>query len=133
MLVLLLMSLVGLTGRRALVHVVISSLAVPDALAASHACYVTDRWFSPHFSVVANFRISAWTADIACLVACLPIWPACWLDTFDRSSLSSTGVVQDVWDVYRDELGVVPEEVVMALRDADSRSSVDDFWTIWSR
>ena len=78
---------------------------------------------------MANFRISAWTADIACPVACQPIWAACWLDTPDRSSLSSTRVVQDVWDVHRDELGVVPEEVVMAA----SRSSVDDFWTIWSR
>ena len=36
-------------------------------------------------------------------------------------------------DVYRDELGVVPDEVVLALRGAASRSSVDDFWTIWSR
>ena len=33
----------------------------------------------------------------------------------------------------RDELGVVPDEVVLALRDAASRSSVDDFWSIWSR
>ena len=37
------------------------------------------------------------------------------------------------WDVYRDVLGVVPEEVVGALRDAASRSAVDDFWSIWSR
>ena len=36
-------------------------------------------------------------------------------------------------DVYREELGVVPEEVVMALGDAASGSSVDDFWTVWSR
>ena len=28
---------------------------------------------------------------------------------------------------------MVPEEVVKALRDAASRSSVDDFWTFWSR
>ena len=104
----------------------------PNPLAASHACYVTDRWLSPHSSVVANFRISAWTADIACPVACLPIWPACWLDTPDRSSSSSTRMVQDVWDVYREELGMVPEEVVMALRGAVSRFSVDDFWSIWS-
>ena len=40
---------------------------------------------------------------------------------------------RDVWDVERDELGVVPEEVVLALRNAVSRSSVDDFWSIWSR
>ena len=34
---------------------------------------------------------------------------------------------------YRDVLGAVSEEVVLALRDAVSRSSVDDFWSIWSR
>ena len=104
----------------------------PGALAASQACFVTDRWFTPHFSVLARFRIGAWMADVACPVVCQPIWPACWLDTPDRSSSSSTRVVQDVWDVYREELGVVPEDVVLALRDAVSRSSVDDFWSIWS-
>ena len=35
-------------------------------------------------------------------------------------------------DVYRDELGVVPDEVVLALRCAVAGSSVDDFWSIWS-
>ena len=35
--------------------------------------------------------------------------------------------------MYRDVLGVVPEQVIHALRDAASRSSVDDFWTIWSK
>ena len=72
-------------------------------------------------------------ADVACPIVCQPIWPACWLSTPDRSSSSSTRVVQDVWDVQRDEFGVVPEEVILALRDAVSRSSVDDFWSIWSR
>ena len=47
--------------------------------------------------------------------------------TPDRSSSSSTRMVQDVWDIYREELGVVPEDVILALRDAVSRSSVDDF------
>ena len=128
-LVLLLMLLVGLVGRRVLVLVEISLWAVPGALAASQDCFVTDRWFTPHFSVVARFRISAWMADVACSVACQPIWPACWLDTPYRSSSSSTRVVQDVWDIYREELGVVPEDVVLSLRDAVSRSSVDDFWS----
>ena len=105
----------------------------PNALAASYACHVTDRWFTPHFSVLARFRIGAWMADVACPVVCSPVWSACWLDTPDRSSSSSTRVVQDVRDVYRDELGVVPDEVVLALRDAASRSSVDVFWSIWSR
>ena len=59
-------------------------------------------------------------------------WPACWVNTPDRSSSSSSRAVQDVWDIYRDVLGVVPEEVVLALGDAVSRSSVDDFWSIWS-
>ena len=80
----------------------------------------------------ARFRIGAWVPDVDCPVACQPIWPACWLDTPDRSSSSSTRVVQDVWDVFWEELGVVPNDVVLALRDAVSRSSVDDFWSIWS-
>ena len=104
----------------------------PGALAASQACYVTDRWFTPHFSVIARFRIDAWMADVACPIACQPIWPACWLDIPGKSSSSSSRLIQDVWDVYRDELGVVPNDVVLALRDAVSRSAVDDFWSIWS-
>ena len=51
----------------------------------------------------------------------------------DRSSSSSSRVVQDVWDVYRDVLGAVPGDVVLALRDAASRSAVDDFWFLWSK
>ena len=105
----------------------------PGALAASQACFVTDRWFTPHFSVIARFRIGAWMADVACPIACQPIWPACWLDIHDWSSSSSSRLVQDVWDVYRNVLGVVPNDVVLALRDAVSRSAVDDFWSIWSR
>ena len=105
----------------------------PGALAASQACYVTDRWFTPHFSVLARFRIDAWMADVACPVVCQPIWPPCWSDTPDRSSSSSSRAVQDVWGVYRDELEVVPDDVVLALRDAVSRSAVDDFWSIWSK
>ena len=87
----------------------------PGALAASDACFVTDRWFTPHFSVVARFRIDAWMADVACPEVCQPVWPACWLDTPDRSSSSAARVVQDVWGAYRDELEVVPAEVVLAL------------------
>ena len=103
----------------------------PNALAASQVCCVTDRWFAPHFSLLASFRIDAWMAEVP--ISCKPLWPACWLDTPDRSASSSSRTVQDVWDVYRDVLGVVPEEVVLALRDAASRFSVDDFWVIWSR
>ena len=99
----------------------------PCALAASQACYVTDRWFTPHFSVLARFRIGAWMADVACPVACQPIWPACWLIGPHRRPLV---LFRMSGDVYREELGVVPEDVVLALRDAVSRSSVDDCWSI---
>ena len=61
-------------------------IGCPNVLAASTACGVTERWFPPHFLVVAEFCI-----------------------------------------------GVVPDEVVRALRDAASRYSVDDFWSIWSK
>ena len=106
--------------------------AVPMRWLRPNACFVTDGGFTPHFSVVARFGIDAWSADIACAEVCQPVWPACWLDTPDRSSSSAARVVQDVWDVYREELGVVPAEVVLALRDAVSRSSADDFWSTWS-
>ena len=78
-------------------------------------------------SVLMLGWLDAWMADVASPMVCQPVWPASWLDTLDRSSSSATRVVQDVWDVYRDELGVVPGEVVLALRNAVSRSSVDDF------
>ena len=105
----------------------------PNALAASDACFVTDSWFTQHFSVIACFRIDVWMADVACPEVRQPVWPACWIDTPDRSSSSVTRVVQDAWDVYRDELAAVPPDVVLALWDAVSRSCVDDFRTIWSK
>ena len=71
----------------------------PSALAASDACFVTVRWFTPRFSVVVRFSINAWMADDACPIVCQLVWPACWLGTPDRSSSSSTLVVQDVWDL----------------------------------
>ena len=108
-------------------------IGCPNALAASQACCVTDRWFTPHFSLLARFRIDAWMADVSCPTACQPLWPACLLDTPDRSSSSSSRIVQDVWDVYRDVLGVVPGEVVLSLRDAATRSAIDDFWSIWRK
>ena len=77
----------------------------PNALAASDACFVTDRWFTSHFSVFARFRIDAWLADVSCPMVCQLVWPACWLDTPDRSSSSSSRVVQDVGDVSGMSLG----------------------------
>ena len=99
-------------------------LGCSNAVAASTACRVTDRWFPPHFSFFS---------EVSCSIVSQPLWPACWIDTPDRSASSASRAVQDAWDVYRDELGVVPPEVVDALRDAVSRSSVDDFWSMWSK
>ena len=104
-----------------------------NALAASTACRVTDRWFTPHFSVFASVRIKNWTAEVSCPVATQPVWPACWIDTPDWSSSSLSRAVQDAWDIHREELGVVPPDAVLALRDAFGRSDVDGFWTIWSK
>ena len=56
-----------------------------------------------------------------------------WIDPPDRSASSVSRAVQDAWEVYRDVLGVVPPEVVDALRGAVSGPSVDDFWSTWSK
>ena len=108
-------------------------LGCSNALAASTACSVTDRWFIPHFSVLASFSISRWTAEVSCFIVCQPVWPARWIDTPDGSSSSVSRAVQDAWDVHREELGVVPPDVVLALGGAVSRSCVDVFWAIWSK
>ena len=72
-------------------------LGCSNALAASAACMVTDRWFTPHLSVLASFCVSRWTADVACPEVCQPIWPACWIDIPDWSSSSVARTVQDAW------------------------------------
>ena len=132
-LVLLLMLLVASAGRRALVLVGISLSDVPMLLLHLVLVMSLIGGFLLTFSVLARFRIGAWMADAACPVVCQLVWPACWLDTPDRSSSSSTRVVQDIWGVYRDDLGTVPPDVVLALRDAVSRSTEGDFWSIWSK
>ena len=105
-------------------------LGCSSALAASAACRVTDRWFLPHFSSFSTFGVDGWSAEVSCPIVSQPLWPACWIDTPDTSSSSVSRAVHFCWDVYRDELAVVPLDVVLALRDAVSGSSVDDFWSI---
>ena len=106
-------------------------LGYSNALAASTACRVADRWFPPHLF----FILYLWGGRLRFPAPSFPslLWPACWIDTPDRSSSSVSSAVQDAWDVYWDELGVVPPDVVLALRDAVSRSSVDDVWSIRSK
>ena len=107
-------------------------MVCPNALAASTVCRITDRWFTPHFSVSAGFNIGRWAAEVSCHFSCQPLWLARWIDTPDRSSGSVTRSVQDAWHVYREELAVVLPDTVDALRGAHDRSSVDEFWSVWS-
>ena len=104
----------------------------PNALAASSLLVMSlIGGLLLTFQFLLAFVLMPGWLTFACPIACQPLWPACWLDTLDRSSSSSTRDVQDVWDVFRDEFEVVPDDVVLALRDAASRFYVDDFWTIW--
>ena len=107
-------------------------LGCSDAVAASTACRFTDRWFLPHFFLFSAFGIDGWSAKVSCPFVSQPLWPACWIDTPDRSSSSVSVLFRMPGMCKRDELGVVPLGVVVALRDAVSRSPVDHFWSIWS-
>ena len=51
-----------------------------------------------------------------------PVWPACWIDTPDRSPSSVSKAVQDAWDINREKLEVVPQELVLMLRSAYDRA-----------
>ena len=98
----------------------------PNVLAASDACFVTDRWFTLIFQYSLAFVLMlGWLMLLARLFVNLS-GLLVGLILLRRSSSSSSRVVQDVWDVYRDELEVVLDDVVLALRDAASRSAVDD-------
>ena len=68
--------------------------------------------------------IDAWSAEVSYPVVSQPLRLACWIDTPDGSSSSVSRAVQDAWDIYREELGVVPPDVVLAIRDAVAGSSV---------
>ena len=105
-------------------------VACPCGLAATTACWVTDWWFAPNFSLFAEFNIRQWTAEVSCPRAAEPVWPACWIP--DSSASSSSKVVQEIWDSLNEELGVVPPGLILALRAAFEANSVDDFWGAWS-
>ena len=59
---------------------------------------------SPHFSIFVEFCNRRWTADVSCIRATQPLWPACWVDIPDRSLSSSSKAVQDIWDIPTEEL-----------------------------
>ena len=109
-------------------------LACPIALAAATACYVSpDRWFTPHFSVSAEFSLSAWDATVERARTHSPLWPACWLQVPDRSRSSGSPEVRDIWDVYIREVGFVPLAVREQLFRLCNSPDVDSSWLLWSR
>ena len=109
-------------------------LACPIALAAASMCSVlSDRWFTPHFAVCAEFTLSSWDAIVERARIHSPLWPACWLYCPDRSRSSPTSVVRDIWDVYIREVGFVPFEVRSNLFRLCHSSDVDSSWLLWSR
>ena len=95
--------------------------ACSNALAASVACQVTDGCFSLHFVISADFNIRQWVAEVACPCATQHIWPACWVDTSEKSSSSSSKAGQDILDIYGEDLGVVPPNLILALGAARDR------------
>ena len=101
----------------------------PNAFAASEACFVTDLCFTLHFSVVARLRIDAWMADVACPFVCRPIWPAC----FWILLISPPRRLPVLFRMSGMFMGMNLRWVVLALRGTVSWSSVDEFWSIWSR
>ena len=109
-------------------------LACPIAMAAATACCVLpDRWFIPHFAVYAEFSLSAWDATVERARVYSPLWPACWLNCPDRSRSFPSHEVQNIWDVYIQEVGFVPCEVREKLFTLCNSPDVDASWLLWSR
>ena len=99
-----------------LVLVGIFELAVPMlSLLPRRAVLRTGGLLLTFLQSLCFVLLPGWLMSLALLLVNL-LWPACWLDTPDRSYS---------WGC--------PEQVFHGLRDAASGSSVDDFWSIWSK
>ena len=129
-LVLLLMLLVVLVGRRALVRVWISLLDVPMLLLHLMLVMSLIGGLLLTFQFLLVFALMpGWLTLLALLYVSLFGLLVGWtlrIGPPRRPLVLSRMSGMLHWD----ELGVVPDEVVLALRDAASRSSVDDFWSI---
>ena len=76
--------------------------------------------------------LSAWDATSDRARVYSPLWPACWLDCPDRSRRSPSHAVQNIRDVYIQEVGFVPR-VREKLFTACNSPDVDASWLLWSR
>ena len=110
------------------------TLACLIAMAATTACRVLpDWWFTPHHAILTEFSLSAWDANVHMARVYSPLWPACWVDCPDRSRRSPSPAVQNVWDVYFQEVSFLPPEVREPLFIACVFFDVDVSWRLWSR
>ena len=87
----------------------------------------------PHFSVSAEFSLSAWDATVDRARTHSPLWPAHWLQYPDRSRSSVSQEVRDIWDVYIREVAFVPFAVREQLFRLCNSPDVDSSWLLWSR
>ena len=76
---------------------------------------------------LSEFNVRRWTVVVFCPRALQPIWPACSLDSPDKSVNSLVKAVQVAWEVYRGSWSLFPPELVLSLRAARDRSDVDGF------
>ena len=103
-------------------------LACPIAMAATTACRVLpDRWFIPHFSVYAEFSLSAWDATVDRARVYSPCGQLVGLIALIAH------VVQNIWDVYIQEVRSVPREVREKLFTTCNSPDVDASCLSWSR
>ena len=54
------------------------------------------------------------------------------MGTPDRSVSSATKVIQDIWDVFWEELGAVPPDLVLDFGLLLIVPCADEFWRVWS-
>ena len=116
----------GAPGRRKDIF-----LTCPDALTGCEV--LLDRWFRPHFSVMAEFCLEVWIAEVQFARAVSPVGPACWLNLPGKSRSSPSKVVQGIWDICLGTLLLVPVDDPAKLHkfchlDPDA----DAAWKVWS-
>ena len=132
-LVLLLLLLVILVGRMALVLIGIFLLVALMRWLLLLPCFVTGRWFTPHFSAVARFPIDAW------LLMFLPVYVT--LCGLPVGQILLKGLPRRLLVLFRISGDVYREKLESGSWGCCAGSSgcylspqlLMSFWTIWCR